>query len=127
MFYYLAQCSSCTRIGYGETKKKHGTQKSHNDAIFIQSKVWNTENYLIYFVVVNAEVYKNEGNDEYNKKNFNSAIHFYTEGIKVNCKDEDLNAKLYSNRGQHILIWVRCWFILAIMVKLFFDWSICGQ
>ncbi|CAH3181940.1 unnamed protein product [Porites lobata] len=46
-----------------------------------------------------AEVYKNEGNDEYNKNNFNSAIFFYTEGIKVNCKDEDLNAKLYSNRA----------------------------
>ncbi|KAM7435802.1 Tetratricopeptide repeat protein 4 [Porites harrisoni] len=46
-----------------------------------------------------AERYKNEGNDEYSKKNFNNAIHFYTEGIKVNCKDEDLNAKLYSNRA----------------------------
>ena len=50
------------------------------------------------FVAI-AEVYKNEGNDEYNKKNFDSAIYFYTEGIKVNCKDEDLNAKLYSNRA----------------------------
>lgn len=46
-----------------------------------------------------AEVHKNEGNDEYKKNNFNSAIFFYTEGIKVNCKDEDLNAKLYSNRA----------------------------
>ena len=25
-----------------------------------------------------AEVHKDDGNDEYNKKNFNSAIHFYT-------------------------------------------------
>ncbi|KAM7435799.1 Tetratricopeptide repeat protein 4 [Porites harrisoni] len=46
-----------------------------------------------------AEVYKTEGNDEYNKKNFNNAINYYTEGIKVNCKDQDLNAKLYSNRA----------------------------
>lgn len=53
----------------------------------------------ICFVVAIAEVYKNEGNDEYKKNNFNSAIFFYTEGIKVNCKDEDLNAKLYSNRA----------------------------
>ena len=52
-----------------------------------------------FFVVAIAEVYKNEGNDEYNKKNFNSAIYFYTEGIKVNCKEEELNAKLYSNRA----------------------------
>ena len=50
------------------------------------------------FVAI-AEVYKNEGNDEYNKRNFNSAIYFYTEGIKVKCKDEDLNSKLYSNRA----------------------------
>ena len=53
----------------------------------------------ICFVVAIAEVYKNEGNDEYKKNNFNSAIFFYTEGIKVNCRDEDLNAKLYSNRA----------------------------
>ena len=52
-----------------------------------------------FFFVAIAEVYKNEGNDEYNKKNFNNAIHFYTEGINVDCKDEELNAKLYSNRA----------------------------
>jgi len=46
-----------------------------------------------------AEVYKNEGNDEYRKNDFSRAIHFYTEGIKVNCKDKELKAKLYSNRA----------------------------
>ncbi|KAM7430667.1 Tetratricopeptide repeat protein 4 [Porites harrisoni] len=46
-----------------------------------------------------AEAYKNEGNNEYNENNFNNAIDFYTEGIKVNCKDEELNAILYSNRA----------------------------
>ena len=54
---------------------------------------------IIIIIVAIAEVYKNEGNDEYKKNNFNSAIHFYTEGIKVNCKDEELNAILYSNRA----------------------------
>lgn len=53
----------------------------------------------IWFVVATAETYKSEGNDECKKKNFDRAIHFYTKGIKVNCKDEDLNAKLYSNRA----------------------------
>ena len=48
-----------------------------------------------FFIVAIAEVCRKEGNDEYNKRNFNNAIHFYTEGIKVNCKDEELNAKLY--------------------------------
>ena len=33
------------------------------------------------------------------EKNFHSAIKIYTEGIKVNCKDKELNAKLYSNRA----------------------------
>jgi len=46
-----------------------------------------------------AEVYKSEGNDEYRNKEFSNAIHFYTEGIIVNCKDDELNAKLYSNRA----------------------------
>jgi len=46
-----------------------------------------------------AEVYKSEGNDEYRKKSFSNAIYFYTEGIKVNCKDKELEAKLYSNRA----------------------------
>ena len=46
-----------------------------------------------------AEVYKNEANDEYKKKHFDNAIYYYTEGIKVSCKDEELNAKLYNNRA----------------------------
>ena len=54
---------------------------------------------IFIFIVAIAEVYKNEGNDEYKKNNFYNAIQFYTEGIKVNCKDEELNAILYSNRA----------------------------
>ena len=46
-----------------------------------------------------AEVYMNQGNEEYSKDDFRNATDFYTEGINVNCKDEELNAKLYSNRG----------------------------
>lgn len=44
-------------------------------------------------------VYMNQGNEEYSKDDFRNAAHFYTEGINANCKDEELNAKLYSNRG----------------------------
>ena len=61
--------------------------------------IWKLLCTSIIIIVAIAEVYKNEGNDEYKKRNFNSAIHYYTEGIKVNCKDEELNAKLYSNRA----------------------------
>ena len=46
-----------------------------------------------------AEVYKTEGNEAYLKEDYNNAIYFYTEGIKVNCKDQDLKAELYSNRA----------------------------
>ena len=33
------------------------------------------------------------------QKKFNNAIKFYTEGINVKCKDEELMSKLYSNRA----------------------------
>lgn len=46
-----------------------------------------------------AEVYKNEGNDAFKKEEFSDAIVFYSEGIKVNCRDDELNAKLYNNRS----------------------------
>ncbi|KAL9963935.1 hypothetical protein ACROYT_G027495 [Oculina patagonica] len=46
-----------------------------------------------------AQVYLDEGNTEYKKKETYNAIYFYTEGIQVNCKDDNLNAKLYSNRA----------------------------
>ena len=72
-----------------------------------------------FFVVAIAEVYRKEGNDEYNKKNFNNAIHFYTEGIKVNCKDEGLNAKLYSNRAAaHFNLGKSC-YVLAFKYLVF--------
>lgn len=46
-----------------------------------------------------AEVYKTEGNEAYLKEDYYNAVYFYTEGIKVSCKDEDVRAKLYSNRA----------------------------
>ena len=46
-----------------------------------------------------AEEYKIKGNDEYRQNNFNEAKNFYTEGIKVDCKDDKLNAQLYNNRA----------------------------
>ena len=41
----------------------------------------------------------NQGNEEYSKDDFRNATDFYTDGINVNCNDEELNARLYSNRG----------------------------
>ena len=51
------------------------------------------------FCLAIAAVYKNEGNAEYQKREFTNAIQFYTEGINVNCRDDELNSKLHSNRA----------------------------
>ena len=40
-----------------------------------------------------------EGDAEYNKNEFRNATGFYTEGVNVNCKDEQLSAILYTNRA----------------------------
>ncbi|XP_020609684.1 tetratricopeptide repeat protein 4-like [Orbicella faveolata] len=47
-----------------------------------------------------AEVYQEEGDKEFTRKEVCNAIYFYTEGIHVNCKDFQLNAKLYSSRAR---------------------------
>jgi len=46
-----------------------------------------------------AEVYQEEGDKEFIRKEICNAIQFYREGIHVNCKDVQLNAKLNSNRA----------------------------
>ena len=58
-----------------------------------------TRRIFLFSVSAIAEVYKNEGNEEYRTGDFINAIHFYTEGIKVKCGNEELKAKLYSNRA----------------------------
>ena len=50
-----------------------------------------------------AQVYNDDGSEAYDKKDYGSAIYFYTEGIKVNCKDKDLMTELYSNRAHAYL------------------------
>ena len=52
----------------------------------------------MFFTAI-AQVYMQEGDAEYNKNEFRNATGFYTEGINVNCKDEQLNAILYTNRA----------------------------
>ncbi|XP_066022688.1 tetratricopeptide repeat protein 28-like [Pocillopora verrucosa] len=46
-----------------------------------------------------ADVYRNEGNEAFRKGDFINAIHFYTKGIKMNCNDKELKAKLHNNRA----------------------------
>ena len=55
---------------------------------------------LFFFArTAKAQLYKEEGNAEYRKKEFRNAASFYTEGIDVKCKDDQLNAILYTNRA----------------------------
>ena len=85
-----------------------------------------------------AEIYKTEGNEAYLKEDYSNAVYFYTEGIKVNCMDEDLKGKLYSNRayanlrlGEATCFWLFnhwCWIFLTCfgMVRqrlVSFHWS----
>ena len=70
-----------------------------------------------------AEVYKTEGNEAYLQEDYSNAVYFYTEGIKVNCKDEDLKANLYSNRAYANLRLGKATCILKIKKYcLFSDW-----
>ncbi|XP_066016136.1 tetratricopeptide repeat protein 4-like [Pocillopora verrucosa] len=46
-----------------------------------------------------ADVYSNKGNEALERGDFISAIHFYTKGIKINCNEKELKAKLYNNRA----------------------------
>ena len=52
-----------------------------------------------FFISAIAEVYFDEGYKEFKKGEFRNAVYFYTEGIKVKCKDDELNSKLYLNRA----------------------------
>lgn len=47
-----------------------------------------------------AEVFLCKGNERCREKDFGDAIRLYTEGIEVNCKDDEVKAKLLSNRAK---------------------------
>jgi len=42
---------------------------------------------------------KDEGNDYFKEKNYKKSVVSYTEGLKKNCLDLELNAILYTNRA----------------------------
>lgn len=46
-----------------------------------------------------AENYKEDGNYNFKQKKYRWAIDAYTEGIKQNCDDNELNSILYANRA----------------------------
>ena len=50
-----------------------------------------------------AEVYNNEGNSDYERGDFYSAIESYTQGIKTSWKNDKLEAILFTNRATSLL------------------------
>ena len=46
-----------------------------------------------------AQVYNELGDDETDKGEFQNALSFYTQGIDVKCKDDQLNVELYLARA----------------------------
>lgn len=53
----------------------------------------------MYIFLELATSYKDDGNFNFKYKNYRLAIIAYTEGIKVKCKNFELNATLYNNRS----------------------------
>ena len=52
-----------------------------------------------FFFAATPDVYRNQGNEAFKKGDFINAIHFYTKGIKMNCNEKELKAKLHNNRA----------------------------
>ena len=46
-----------------------------------------------------AQVYKELGNVEHDKGEFQKALSLFTQGIDVKCKDDNLNAQLFFARS----------------------------
>ena len=77
--------------------------------------------HVFFFLLAMAEVYLKEGDNEYSKGETNNAVHFYSEGLQVNCKDVKLNAKLYSNRAAAQLLLGTNWSIVLDQFCIHFD------
>ena len=56
-------------------------------------------NFFCLFFAATADVYSDKGNEALERGDFINAIHFYTKGIKTNCNEKELKAKLYNNRA----------------------------
>ncbi|KAL6015413.1 HSP70/90 co-chaperone, partial [Candidozyma auris] len=46
-----------------------------------------------------AANFKNQGNECYKVKRYKDAVQFYTQGIEIECKDDQINTALLINRA----------------------------
>lgn len=88
--------------------------------------VHSTIKFLLYTLTLfnaqhfsSAQVYDDADNNEDRRKELNNAIYLCTEKIKVNCKDDELKAQLYSDRAAaHFQLGEKfCTFSFTLYVK----------
>ena len=63
-----------------------------------------------------AKVYKELGDAELAKEEFQNALSFYTQGIDVKCKDDQLNVELYLARSRLQALWLSRLFVVRFNV-----------
>ena len=68
------------------------TTKQYLKSCTNYSSIW------VLFLTEKAKVYKELGDAELAKEEFQNALSFYTQGINVKCKDAQLNVELYRCR-----------------------------
>ena len=61
-----------------------------------------------------------KGELEHNREDYRKALSYYTEGIGLKCKDDEINAKLYSGRSHsydHLGEFSQMFFFLTFFFK----------
>ena len=81
LFVYIGHI--CSQL---QTAKQYLKSSTNN------SSIW------VLFPTETAKVFKELGDVELSKEEFKNALDFYTQGIDVKCKDDQLNAELYLCR-----------------------------
>lgn len=68
---------------------------------FLIKSFFYITNYLKIFLLISelAINYKEDGNFNFKYKKYRLAILSYTEGLKTQCKDDNIRAQLYNNRA----------------------------
>ena len=67
--------------------------------MFANSTFLAVEFVFVLFLIEAAQKNEEKGDAKYKTNEFSNAAVFYTEGIKVSCKDVALNAVLYKKRA----------------------------
>ena len=105
---------------YFVVNKKYLYVFAHSLRILIQ--LWEVlyQRFLYFVLLAIAKVYLEDGNKECREGEAYNAIHYYTEGLQVNCKDMQLNAKIYSNRATaHFLLGKKFQFFNGLKTYIF--------